>query len=69
MEGYIRIYRMPKGRGTDQLKLYCPSQRRGQYHFHWFVPGPKGSLSILILNFISLKSTCDVPLLSKLSIF
>ena len=39
MEGNIRIDRLPKGRGTD--------------HFHWSVPRPKGSLSILILHSIS----------------
>jgi len=38
MEGNIRIYRLPKGRGTDQWKWYCPSWRQGQYHFHWSVP-------------------------------
>jgi len=26
MEGNIRIYRLPKGRGTDQWKWYCPSR-------------------------------------------
>jgi hypothetical protein len=31
MEGNIRIYRLPKGRGTEQWKLYCPSRRRVQY--------------------------------------
>jgi len=34
MEGNIRIYRTPKGRGTDQWKWYCPSRRRGKYQFH-----------------------------------
>ena len=53
MEGNIRIYRLPKGRGTDQWKWYLPSQRRGHYNFHWSVPRPKGSLSILILHSIS----------------
>jgi len=24
MEGNIRIYRLPKGRGMDQWKWYCP---------------------------------------------
>ena len=33
MEGNIRIYRLPMGRGMDQWKWYCPSQRRGQYYF------------------------------------
>jgi hypothetical protein len=53
MEGNIKIYRLPKGRGTDQWKWYCPSRRWVQYHFHWFVLRPKGSLSILILHSIS----------------
>ena len=53
MEDNIRIYRLPKGHGTDQWKLYFPSRWRGQYHFHWSVPQPKGSLSILILYSIS----------------
>ena len=34
MEGNIRIYRLPKGRSTEQWKLYCSSQRRGKYQFH-----------------------------------
>ena len=53
MEGNIRIYILPKGCSTDQWKWYCSSQRQGQYHFHWSVPRPKGSLSILILHSIS----------------
>ena len=40
MEGNIRI---------DNAQ----GRRRGQYHFHWSVPRPKGSLSILILHSIS----------------
>jgi hypothetical protein len=31
MEGNIRIYRLPKGRGTDQWKWYCPSQGQSVY--------------------------------------
>ena len=53
MEGNIGIYRLPKGRGTDQWKSYCSSRSRGQYHYHWSVLRPKGSLSILILHSIS----------------
>ena len=34
MEGNIRIYRLPKGHGTDQWKYYCPSWRWGKYTFH-----------------------------------
>ena len=34
MEGNIRIYRLPKGCGTDQWKCYCLSWRRGKYQFH-----------------------------------
>jgi hypothetical protein len=34
MEGNIKIYRLPKGRGTDQWKWYCLSRRRGKYQFH-----------------------------------
>ena len=26
-----RIYRLPKGRGTDQWKRYCPSRTRTQW--------------------------------------
>ena len=63
MEGNIRIYRLPKGRDTDQWKWYCSSllgrtRRFGQYHFHWSVPRPKGSLSILILHSISVTIVC-----------
>ena len=34
MEGNIRIYRLPKGRVTDQWKWYCLSRRREKYQFH-----------------------------------
>ena len=53
MEGNIRIYRLPKGRGTGQWKWYCLSRRRRKYHFHWSVPRPKGSQYIMILPSIS----------------
>ena len=55
MKGNIKIYRLPKGRGTDQWKWYC--RRREQYHFHWSVPQHKGSLSILIFHSISVTHT------------
>ena len=47
MEGNISIDRLPKGRGTDQWKS-----------FHWSVPRPKDSLSILILHSISVTIVC-----------
>lgn len=34
MEGNIRIYRLPKGLGTDRWKWYYPSRRRVKYHLH-----------------------------------
>ena len=57
MEGNIRMYRLPKGRGTDQWKWYRPIRRQGQYHFHWSVPRPKGSLSILMVILLSISVT------------
>ena len=53
IECNIRINRLPLGRGMDQWKLYCPLLRLGQYHFHWSVPRPLGSLYTLILPSIS----------------
>ena len=45
MDGNIRIYKLPKGRGTD------PEAR--EIYSSWSVPRPEGSLYILVLPYIS----------------
>ena len=53
IECNIRIDRLPLGRVMDQWKWYCLRRRLEQYHFHWSVPRPLGSLYILIFPSIS----------------
>jgi hypothetical protein len=45
MDGNIRIYKLPKGRGTD------PEAK--ELYISWSVPRPEGSLYILVLPSIS----------------
>jgi hypothetical protein len=35
MEGNIRIYRLPKGRGTDQWKMILPEPKLLSIHGYW----------------------------------
>jgi hypothetical protein len=58
MECNIRIDRLPLGRGTDQWKLYCPGLRFGQYHFHWSVPRPLGSLYYSVIKWVFSYKDC-----------
>jgi hypothetical protein len=46
MEGNIWIYGLPKNRGTDQWKRYCPGQRRRKYRF----PRQTSKMQMLVLT-------------------
>ena len=54
IEGNIRIYRLSKGRGTDQLTWYCPSQRIGNIIFMVRSRTPGQSVYLDVVNHISI---------------
>ena len=53
MEANIRIYRLPKGRGTSGNDIARPEPEAKEISVLRPVPGPKDSMSILILPSIS----------------